>query len=516
MVLLALLGLTQRLSMLGSALAWQGSYFTSALVLLISVGALQRIVRAYVHVSVVSATFAAVVRASLEGGADIPVARDQEPLVAVSDAVRDCARGLVDVAIPLGVDIMASIIAFAVLAAELEPLSMVAALGAMVLAGVGAVMARSLTARRSSDTFHAYLAALDDLTDAFEGRAEVVASGAADTFLTRAVGALERWKRAAFRSDVSSKIISQGPIAVVLVGAVAIIVNHYGVSPRVIRDGVLLLGAAPAFVGVVRGAHELWGITPRVAPIAELLQRRPQRRGCTPAPPDVSALVWERVVFAYGSREVLSGVTVEATRGHVLALAGPNGAGKSTLLRIAVGLLDVQAGRLVAGDVNVSEVEPTEWRSKIRYLPQRPYLAPRRDVHAAMLFPTYESDVGPIEKALHDVGLWARLASFPTPGLGVPTDALSAGERQRLALARVLAREGDLYLLDEPDANLDAAGITMVAGLLRTLAVAGKIVVVAAHTTEVIQAADRVVHLDSGRVVSIEEGQRPVETTSRR
>ena len=73
----------------------------------------------------------------------------------------------------------------------------------------------------------------------------------------------------------------------------------------------------------------------------------------------------------------------------------------------------------------------------------------------------------------------------------------------------MLCDERDVYLLDEPDANLDGEGSAWVAALLRELASAGKIVIVAAHTPAVIAAADRVVRLDAGRVVSIDERQSP-------
>ncbi len=148
------------------------------------------------------------------------------------------------------------------------------------------------------------------------------------------------------------------------------------------------------------------------------------------------------------------------------------------------------------------------WRRTTLYLPQRPYLLPRRTVRAAMLFPVSDFDDDALRRALTRVRLWERLATFPGDPLDVPTDTLSAGERQRLALARLLCRDADVYLLDEPDANLDAEGVALVAELLRELARKGKIVVVAAHTPEVIAAADRVVHLEGGRVTSIDERRR--------
>jgi ABC-type transport system involved in cytochrome bd biosynthesis fused ATPase/permease subunit len=84
--------------------------------------------------------------------------------------------------------------------------------------------------------------------------------------------------------------------------------------------------------------------------------------------------------------------------------------------------------------------------------------------------------------------------------LDVLVDTLSAGQRQRVALARFLCRDASLFVLDEPDANLDRAGVTLVAELLLELKTRG-IVVFAAHAEELLRVADTVVALDGGRVV---------------
>jgi ABC-type transport system involved in cytochrome bd biosynthesis fused ATPase/permease subunit len=110
-----------------------------------------------------------------------------------------------------------------------------------------------------------------------------------------------------------------------------------------------------------------------------------------------------------------------------------------------------------------------------------------------LLAPDAEGDV--LERALVQVRLWPVLS---TRSPGSPLDArigsLSAGEKQRLALARVLARRSPLLLLDEPDANLDAQGLELLVTLLRELA-PGRMIAVAAHTPRLIAVADRVLAL---------------------
>jgi ABC-type transport system involved in cytochrome bd biosynthesis fused ATPase/permease subunit len=137
-------------------------------------------------------------------------------------------------------------------------------------------------------------------------------------------------------------------------------------------------------------------------------------------------------------------------------------------------------------------IDPDAWRSRVAFLPQRPYLAPRAEVRHAIHFLAPDATDDSIRRALDRVGL--------TTALETRIETLSTGQRQRVALARLLCRNAELYVLDEPDANLDRAGITLAAGIVRELAKT-KMVVLAAHTQELLEAADRVVVLEGGRVV---------------
>jgi putative ABC transport system ATP-binding protein len=102
--------------------------------------------------------------------------------------------------------------------------------------------------------------------------------------------------------------------------------------------------------------------------------------------------------------------------------------------------------------------------------------------------------------ALERVGLLSVLKRRDADPLETRVDTLSVGQRQRVALARLLCTDAALYLLDEPDANLDRAGITLVAELIKELS-GRAMVAFAAHTPELLEVADRVVHLKDGRVI---------------
>src|SRR6185295_14402348 len=107
------------------------------------------------------------------------------------------------------------------------------------------------------------------------------------------------------------------------------------------------------------------------------------------------------------------------------------------------------------GDLALRELEPDVWRRSIAYLPQRPFFPTDAGVRDGIRFLVPEASDERMERVLRRVGIWPRLARERQP-LEVPIASLSAGERQRVALARVLLREdAPILMLDEPDANLD-------------------------------------------------------------
>jgi ABC-type transport system involved in cytochrome bd biosynthesis fused ATPase/permease subunit len=170
---------------------------------------------------------------------------------------------------------------------------------------------------------------------------------------------------------------------------------------------------------------------------------------------------------------------------------------------LLLGLVRSSTGSVFVDGVPLDAVDIERWRAQAAFLPQRPYLPPRSDVRASirLLAPSAPDDK--LLWALERVGILASLRRVSADPLSVGVDTLSVGQRQRVALARVLCRDAPLLLLDEPDANLDRAGIALVADVVRELA-ADRTIILAAHTPELLEIADRVVTLDAGRVVGDE------------
>jgi heme exporter protein A len=190
-------------------------------------------------------------------------------------------------------------------------------------------------------------------------------------------------------------------------------------------------------------------------------------------------LVGRGVRCVRGGREVFSGLDFEASAGRALAVTGRNGSGKTSLLRLIAGLL-IPAGGSIVLDGGAAELTLTE---QAHYLGHRDALKPALSVAENLFFwrdflggELSDSCGGP------DGSLRGSLAAVGLDhAADLPAAYLSAGQRRRLSLARLIAVWRPLWLLDEPTAALDAAGQSLFAGLMRNHLAKGGIIVAATH-----------------------------------
>jgi heme exporter protein A len=186
-------------------------------------------------------------------------------------------------------------------------------------------------------------------------------------------------------------------------------------------------------------------------------------------------LVVDKVHVWRGERHVLKGVSMRAAPGDLVHVSGPNGTGKTTLLRVITGLLRPEQGRVTwcAKDIG---------RFRSEYLQRLVYLSHE---------PALKGDLTALENLKFSVGLKRRVSGeelgehLRRAGVAhcahLPARVLSAGQRRRVAMARVLAMRASLWLLDEPFTNLDAQGSQFVSELLAAHVRDGGLAVVVAH-----------------------------------
>jgi ABC-type cobalamin/Fe3+-siderophores transport system ATPase subunit len=188
--------------------------------------------------------------------------------------------------------------------------------------------------------------------------------------------------------------------------------------------------------------------------------------------------------LARGGREVLHGASLTVPRGLVTALLGPSGAGKSTLLRCLNGLLAPDRGEVLLHGRDIRELQPRELRRRVGLVAQAPVMLPGT-VAENVLYAIEAPRDGQVGDALRAAGLREDFA-------GRAARELSGGEQARVALARALARDPEVLLLDEPTAALDHDTAAHVGATLRELAGGGLAVCLATHDLELACAvADR-------------------------
>lgn len=205
-------------------------------------------------------------------------------------------------------------------------------------------------------------------------------------------------------------------------------------------------------------------------------------------------------VVVLGAFPALAGATLTVERGTIVLLEGPNGAGKTTLLRLCAGLVPLARGEasILGCDLRTDRVS---LRHRVGLLGHANGLYSDLTVAQNVTFwgRTVGASEAELAAALDRLGLSGRLADLPV-------GRCSAGQRRRTALACLVARRAELWLLDEPHAGLDAAGRDELDVVLREAAAAGATVMVASHERERAGAlADRVVSVVAGQV-----SERPV------
>ncbi|WP_190136457.1 thiol reductant ABC exporter subunit CydD, partial [Streptomyces longispororuber] len=201
----------------------------------------------------------------------------------------------------------------------------------------------------------------------------------------------------------------------------------------------------------------------------------------------------------------LCGASLHVRPGEHVALVGPSGAGKSTLLALLLGFVPPTSGRVTADGVDLADLDLDAWRAQVAWVPQRPHLFAASVADNIRLGRPDASDaeVRRAARAAAADGFVEELPQAYDTVLGERGAGLSAGQRQRIALARAFLKDAPVLLLDEPTAHLDPeseAAVTRAAvDLMR-----GRTSLVVAHRTGLLPHADRIVtvhegHLDPAR-----------------
>lgn len=232
--------------------------------------------------------------------------------------------------------------------------------------------------------------------------------------------------------------------------------------------------------------------------IFSVLETEP-RAGGTREVPKSLRLELDGVTVRHAGRTEpsLAGASLVVEEGETVALVGPSGVGKSTLLNVVLGFAAPDEGRVRIGGTDLADLSPERWRERIAWVPQRPHLFAGTIAENVRLARP-EADDSAVAAALRDAGAYDFVAALPDGAatlLGEDGAGLSAGQRQRLALARAFLADRPVLLLDEPTASLDGETEAGIVEAVRRLA-AGRTVLLVVHRPALLSVAGRVVALE--------------------
>ncbi len=240
--------------------------------------------------------------------------------------------------------------------------------------------------------------------------------------------------------------------------------------------------------------------------LKETLATLDDRSALVQLPPPVESVSVEGITVAAPQTGsiVLSDVTFDLKQGDALGLIGPSGSGKSSLAKALTGVWPLVRGSVRLDHADLSQWHPDDLGQYIGYLPQEVSLMDGSIAENIARFEDEASDEQVI-KAARDAGVHELIVRLPDgyqTVLGSAGTALSAGQRQRIALARALYRDPFLVVLDEPNSNLDAEGDKALTQAILNVKKRGGIVVIIAHRPSALAAVDLVGVVQNGRLVS--------------
>ncbi len=222
---------------------------------------------------------------------------------------------------------------------------------------------------------------------------------------------------------------------------------------------------------------------------------------------NVMSIKVQEICFSYGREPVLRNISFEVERGEFVSLIGPNGSGKTTLLKILIHLLIPQKGEVLIFNRNLNSYSRKDIARIIGFVPQdNVFVFPYTVLEVVLMGRTpYLKGIGFESREDVEIAFEAMKLTGTEHFANKPINSLSFGERQRVLIARALAQQPKIILLDEPNAHLDISHQIDIFSLLKTLSVEKRVTVISvSHDLNLVSSySDKVILLSNGQIYAM-------------
>jgi ATP-binding cassette subfamily C protein len=249
---------------------------------------------------------------------------------------------------------------------------------------------------------------------------------------------------------------------------------------------------------VVTGESAYWSLEAKVKAAKQQRERLTGTRKISLG----HSIYLDRVSFGYGEQWILRNAKLEFPAGSFTAIIGHSGVGKTTVVDLITGLLRPQKGEVLIDGIPIAEIDLRHWRQTIGYVPQETLLL-HDTVFVNVTLGDKQFSKKDVEYALRASGAWEFIGSL-SEGIhtivGERGHRLSGGQRQRIAIARALAHQPKLLILDEATTSLDPENEAAICETLRELK--GKHTIIAiSHQPAILKVAERAYRLEDGKII---------------
>lgn len=329
-------------------------------------------------------------------------------------------------------------------------------------------------------------------------------------------GLIERVARPFFRTQFTTRVVPllyQGVTTLLIVCGLGVLYLLKPSNLATLSAVVLILIRALTYSQTLQSTYQA---ARESVPFIDLVQQARAlyresipRTGAEPLPA-IKTVSFERVTFGYSpDRDVLRDVSFSFEAGEAIGLVGPSGSGKSTLVQVMLRLHEASSGRYLINGRSAFDYRDADWYRQVAYVPQEPRVITGTVAENIRFLRPSITDADVVRAAalanLHaDIETWS--AGYDTL-LGQRSNAISGGQRQRLALARALAGRPSLLVLDEPTSALDLRSEALVHKSLATLRGEMTLIVIS-HRLSILSACGRILVLVDGRLEAFDTAER--------